>query len=121
MSSVIGDNLKQRTKQFALRVLKVYLALPKRTEAQVLGKQMIRSGTSVGAQYREAVRARSPAEFVSKIESAQQELEETVYWFELIVDIGLLPKSRLLDLITEADALQRILAKSAITTRRNTR
>jgi len=119
MPSAIGDNLKQRTKQFALRVLKVYLALSRRTDAQVLGKQMIRAGTSVGAQYREALRARSPAEFASKVESAQQELEETLYWFELITEHGLLPARRLRELATEGNALQAILAASAKTTRRN--
>ncbi len=77
-------DLRVRTKAFALRVIRLYCSLPKVTEAQVLGKQVLRSGTSVGAQYREAVRARSRAEFVSKIETALQELEETViglsYW-----------------------------------------
>jgi len=121
MSSEIAEKLKQRTKQFALRVLKVYLALPKRTDAQVLGKQMIRSGTSVGAQYREATRARSAAEFTSKLESAQQELEETSYWFELITEHGLLPESRLRKLVNEARELQAIFAASAKTTKRNSR
>lgn len=67
------------------------------TEAQVLGKQLLRSGTSVGAQYREAVRARSRAEFVSKIETALQELEETAYWIELLADGGIVPTKKLQD------------------------
>ncbi len=78
-----GDSsldLKARTSQFALRIVRLYCALPKSTEAQVLGKQVLRSGTSVGAQYHEATRSRSPAEFVSKIEGGLQELEETRYW-----------------------------------------
>ena len=70
------EDLKQRTKRFALRVVRLYGALPKTVEAQVIGKQMLRSGTSVGAHYREAIRARSTAEFVSKIEGGLQELEE---------------------------------------------
>ena len=73
-------DLKKRTKNFALDVICLYSQLPKTTEAQILGKQVIQSGTSVGAHYREASRARSVAEFVSKTEVALQELEETTYW-----------------------------------------
>ncbi len=72
-------DLKLRTKKFALRVIKLFAALPKTTEAQVIGKQFLRSGTSVGAHYREACRARSPNEFVSKIEAGLQDLEETTH------------------------------------------
>ena len=70
--------------EFALRIIKLYAALPKTTEAQVLGKQILRSGTSVGAHYREACRAKSDADFISKIEGALQELDETLYWLELL-------------------------------------
>lgn len=80
MTEEKGKDLKLRTKNFALRIIKLFSALPKQTEAQVIGKQILRSGTSVGAQYREACRARSDAEFISKIESGLQELEETMYW-----------------------------------------
>mgnify|MGYP001342000949 FL=1 len=79
-----GQYLKVRTKQFALEIIRLYAALPKRTEALVLGKQLLRSGTSVGAHYREAQRARSDAEFISKFEGGMQELEETLYWLELL-------------------------------------
>ncbi len=88
-------DLRARTKAFALRVIRVYVALPPTPVAQILGKQLVRSGTSVGAHYREATRARSPAEFISKIEAGLQELEETVYWLELIVDGEILPAPRL--------------------------
>ncbi len=74
------QDLKKRRKAFALRIVKLYVSLPKTTEAQVLGKQVLRSGTSVGAHYYEAKRARSTAEFIGKIEGGLQELEETVYW-----------------------------------------
>lgn len=70
-------------------MIRLYTALPKTTEAQVIGKQMLRSGTSVGAHYREAVRSRSDAEFVSKIEGGLQELEEAIYWMELLEETGL--------------------------------
>ena len=72
--------LKDRTKEFALRIVRLYAALPKTTVAQVLGKQMLRSGTSVGAHYREGMFGRSDAEFVSKLEGALQELGETICW-----------------------------------------
>ncbi len=74
-----NDDLRERTKAFALRVIKLYGALPQRVEAQTLGKQILRSGTSVGAHYREAQRAKSDADFISKIDGALQELDETAY------------------------------------------
>ena len=73
------EDLGLRTKRFALRIIQLYGHLPKRPEAQVIGRQLLKCGTSVGAQYREAKRARSDAEFISKMSSSQQELEETIY------------------------------------------
>jgi four helix bundle protein len=96
----------------------LYCSLPKRTEAQVLGKQVLKSGTSVGAHYREARRARSSGEFVSKIEAGQQELEETAYWLELLVDAGIVPARRLEALRKEADELMAIFVSSAKTAKR---
>ena len=79
-------DLTARTRTFALRVIRLYSALPKTTVAQVLGRQLLRSGTSVGAQYREANRGKSTADFISKIEGALQELDETAYWLELLAE-----------------------------------
>jgi four helix bundle protein len=104
-----------RTKAFALRIIRMYCALPKTTEAQVLGKQVLRSGTSVGAHVREGKRARSDAEMISKIEGGLQELEETVYWLELLIEAEIIPAARLQDLIAEADELTAILVTSAKT------
>ena len=73
-----------RTKRFALAVIRVYSLLSKSTVEQVLGRQVLRSGTSVGAHYREACRAKSNADFISKVEGALQELDETIYWLELL-------------------------------------
>ena len=98
-----------RTKAFALRVFRLYSILPKTTEAQVIGKQLLRSGTSVGAHYREATRARSNAEFISKIEGGLQELEESSYWMELLIEAEIILQSRLADLIKEANELTAIL------------
>src|SRR3954466_10466869 len=92
-------DLARRTKAFALRIIRLYGALPKATVAQVLGKQLLRSGTSVGAQYREAKRGRSTAEFVSKMNSALQEIEETTYWLELVVEAEIIPEERASELL----------------------
>jgi len=100
-----GRNLRVRTKEFALRVVKMYSALPKSTEAQVIGKQVLRSGTSVGANYREAHRARSAAEFIAKIGVCLQELDETAYWLELLVDAEIVPAPRLAALQDECNQL----------------
>jgi four helix bundle protein len=115
------EDLRDRTKQFALRVIRLYSTLPRgRDEAAgVLGKQLLRSGTSVGAQYREACRARSNAEFVSKIESATQELDETCYWFELLVESGLVSQEKLSSLQQEGNELLAILIASAKTAKGN--
>jgi len=83
----------------------MYSALPKAVEAQVLGKQVLRSGTSVGANYREAYRARSRAEFIAKASISLQEIEETAYWLELLVESGIVSENRLAELRAEADEL----------------
>ena len=98
-------DLKVRTREFALRVIRLYSALPKETVAQVIGKQLLRSGTSVGAHYREGLRARSTAEFVSKLQGGLAELEETVYWMELLVGSDVLSENRLNNIMREADEL----------------
>jgi four helix bundle protein len=102
-------DLRSRTKKFALRIVRLYSALPETTVAQILGKQMLRSGTSVGAHYREAYRSRSDAEFISKIEGGLQELEETIYWLELIVESEIVPAEKLNYLMQEANELIAIL------------
>ncbi len=107
-----GD-LKKRTKEFALRIIKLYAALPKSTEAQIIGKQMLRSGTSLGAHYREASRGRSNAEFISKVEVGLQELEETVYWLELLIESKILKETQLNNLLNEASQLNAILTTCA--------
>src|SRR5690349_93233 len=105
-------DLRARTKKFALRIIRLYVSLPKTTEAQVIGKQVLRSGTSPGAHYCEAIRARSVAEFISKIEGALQELEETIYWLELLIEAELVSENRLRNLIQEATELIAILVAS---------
>jgi len=106
--------LKQRTKQFALRVLKLVNALPKTTAGRVLGNQLARSGTSVGANYRAACRGRSKAEFIAKLGVVEEEADESVYWMELIMEADLLPKERVRPLCREAGELTAIMAASRI-------
>ena len=106
-------DLKDRTKQFALRIIKLYLALPGRGLTQALGTQILKAGTSVGAHYREAQRAKSNPDFISKIEGALQELEETVYWLELLSDSGVVVSKRLEGLRQEAEELLSILVTIA--------
>ena len=111
-------DIGQRTKAFALRIIRLYTALPKTTEAQVLGKQILRSGTSVGAHVREGKRSRSDAELISKIEGGLQELEETVYWLELLTESGIVKAAKLDGLMKEADELIAILVASAKSTKK---
>jgi four helix bundle protein len=99
------QDLKTRTKRFALRIIRVYTALPSGAVAQVLGKQVLRAGTSVGAHYCEAFRSRSDAEFISKLEGGLQELDETEYWLELLVDAEIIAAKRLTSLLKEINEL----------------
>jgi four helix bundle protein len=101
--------LSARTKEFALRVIRLFCSLPKNTQAQVLGKQAHRSGTSVGANYREAKRSRSKPEFISIIGVCIKELDETAYWLELLIESDIVPSQKLKDLYQECDQLIAIL------------
>lgn len=103
------EDLRPRTKEFALRVIKMFKALPKSEVAKVLGRQVLRSGTSVGANYREAQRARSKAEFAAKVGDSLKEIEETGYWLELLVASGEVPAPRMADLLDECNQLNAIL------------
>src|SRR5271170_3268124 len=96
-------DLRTRTKGFALRIIRMFSALPKTTVAQVLGRQVLRSGTSVGANYREAFRGRSRAEFIAKCGDSLRELEETAYWLEHLVDGQIVRGGKLADLRQECD------------------
>jgi four helix bundle protein len=98
-------DLRNRTKKFALRIIRMFSAVPKTTEAQVLGKQLLRSGTSVGANYREAYRGRSKAEFIAKCGDSLRELEETAYWLELLAEADIVEPAKLSALRQECDEL----------------
>jgi four helix bundle protein len=117
----MATDLKTRTKKFALEIVRLYSALPKKIEAQVLGRQLLRSGTSVGAHYHEAQRAKSNADFVSKIEGGLQELEETGYWLELLHDSGFGQTEKLKTLQQEANELIGIFVSIATKTKSRTK
>ncbi len=114
MTEEKARDLKQRTKDFALRIIRLYVSLPKTTEAQVLGKQVLRSGTSIGAHYREAQRAKSDADFVNKLEGGLQEAEAMIYWLELLADSGIVSGKRLQPLIAEAEELIKIFVAMVV-------
>jgi len=100
------QDLKPRTKAFALRIIRMYSKLPKSNDvAKVLGKQVLRSGTSVGANYREASRARSKAEFISKVGDCLKEIDETEFWLELLVGSGCISESKMAGLLDETRQL----------------
>jgi four helix bundle protein len=112
------EALRNRTKQFALRIIRLFRHLPRSPEAQVLGKQLLRSGTSVGANYRAARRARSKAEFISKMGIVVEEADEIVFWIECLIESGIVKPELLADLLSEANELIAIFAASQRTARR---
>jgi four helix bundle protein len=113
------DELSARTKEFALRVIKLVDALPNSIAGRKIGDQLLRSGTSVGANYRAACRGRSKREFVAKLGVVEEEADESAYWMELITEADLLKPARVFPLREEAEALRRIMAKSRITASRS--
>src|SRR5262245_54688966 len=106
------DDFKTRTKQFALRVIKLVKSLPHTREADVLGKQLLRSGTSVAANYRAACRATSVQDFINKLGTVEEESDESLLWMELIVESGIMPASRLDRLMKEASELTAMTVSS---------
>jgi len=114
-----ADHLKKRTKQFAIRIVRLFKSLPKTEEAKILGRQLLRSGTSVAANYRAVCRARSKAEFIAKVGTVVEEADETVFWLELLIETGVVSESRMNELLKEANELLAIFAASQRTARKN--
>ena len=112
-------NLRERTYQYARRVIRLFRALPKDDVAKVLGRQLLRSGTSVGANYREAARSRSKAEFISKLGDCLKEIDEPDYWIALIQDESVLPAVKLRSIREETSELVAIFTSSLNTAKRN--
>jgi four helix bundle protein len=104
-----NNDLRERTTEFALRIIRMYTKLPKTTEAQTIGKQVLRSGTSVGAQFHESQRAKSDADFIHKLEGCLQEADETAYWLEVLVRSEIVSPEKLAPLRKEIDEIIAIL------------
>ena len=115
------DEMKSRTKAYANRVVKLCSSLPDGWIAQTLGKQLLRSGTSVGANYRAVCRAKSTADFLNKLRIVEEECDESLFWMELLVENGLIKSSRLTGLMNEADEILAIVVSSAKTARSSNR
>ncbi|MFB3921388.1 MAG: four helix bundle protein [Terriglobia bacterium] len=109
--------MRDRTKNFAIRIAKMFRALPKTDEGRVLGKQVLRSGTSVAANYRAVCRSRSRADFISKLSVVTEEIDETAFWLELLVETRIVPKPKMEVLLKEANELTRIFGASVHTAR----
>lgn len=112
-----AEAMQGRTKQFALRILRLFQALPKTDEAKIIGRQMLRSATSVGANYRAVCRARSRREFISRMNVVVEEADETVFWLEIVVEGEVLASTRLKALMSEGNELLRIFSASLRTAR----
>ncbi|HWN95095.1 MAG TPA: four helix bundle protein [Methylomirabilota bacterium] len=111
------DEMKVRTKDYSNRVVRLCEALPKNWVARTLGAQLLRSGTSVGANYRAVCRAKSAADFINKLRIVEEECDESLFWMELLVDNGMVSAARLKNLMKEADEIVAIVVSSAKTAR----
>jgi four helix bundle protein len=116
---VRAEELKARTKRFAIRIVRLSQSLPKTNEARVIGNQVLRSGTSIAANYRATCRARSRAEFLAKLGIVVEEADETVFRLELLEETGILGQDCVLELQKEANELLAVFAASQVTARSN--
>jgi four helix bundle protein len=112
-------DLKERTKRFALQVIILVENLPKGKTSDIIGKQLLKSGTSVGANYRAACRAKSTADFISKMGIVEEEADESIYWMELLIEAGIVGTNKIESLLKEANELLAIAVSSIRTARRN--
>jgi four helix bundle protein len=112
-------DLKSRTKKFALRVIRLAASLPSGRVGDVMGRQLLKSGTSIGANYREAARATTKKHFISTIEISIREADETHYWLELLAESGTVPQKKLTELMAECSELLAMLVASAKTAKRS--
>jgi len=114
-----NENLKVRTKEFALRVIKLFESLPQDAISSVLGRQLLRAATSVGANYRAACRSKSAAGFIAKMGTVEEEADESGYWMELLVDSGKVKLVKISTLMQEASELTAIAVASINTARKS--
>jgi four helix bundle protein len=112
---------KERTKKLALRIIRVVEALPKNRAADVIGKQLLRSATSVGANYRAACRGKSALDVIAKLGIVEEEADESIYWMELLIEGGFIPETKLKDLLTETNEIVAMTVASIKTLRARSR
>lgn len=117
IKSEFADAMKLRTKKLVIRHIKLFQALPKSEEARIIGKQLLRSASSTGANYRAVCRARSKAEFFSKLSITIEEADETLFWLEILEEAGIMEEKKLASLKTETTEILKILAKARHTLR----
>lgn len=116
-----AEKLKKRTKDFAIRIVKLYRALPNTGDARVIRNQFLRSGTAIAANYRASCRARSNAEFIAKIGIVVEEADETVFWLEMLVDCEIFSETKMKEMIQEGNELLAIFAASQSTAKKNSK
>jgi four helix bundle protein len=116
-----SDEFRKRTFEFGIRCVRLVETLPKTMTAQTIGKQLLRAATSVGANYRAAVRSRSRADFIAKMGIVEEECDEALYWIDVLLELNLIAVARITDLKKEADAILAITVSSIKTARRNSR
>lgn len=114
-----AKQLQDRTKKFAVRIIKAFARLPKEEATRIVGRQFLRSGTSLAANYRSACRSRSAADFISKISIVAEEADETLFWFELLIESALIKRAILAPLMSECNELLKISSASLTTAKRN--
>jgi four helix bundle protein len=114
-----SDQFRKRTFEFGIRCVRLVEALPKTMTAQTIGKQLLRAGTSVGANYRAAVRGRSRGDFVSRMGIVEEECDESLHWIDVLVELGLVSQERVEELRKEADEIIAIVVSSIKTARKN--
>jgi four helix bundle protein len=119
IETMTPDELKKRTKQFGLRVIQLVETLPRTKTADVIGNQLLRCATSVGANYRAACRARSKPYFIAKLGTVEEEADESAYWLEMLVEAKVVKSNAVAELLAEANELTAIIASSRLTAKRN--
>jgi four helix bundle protein len=114
-----SEEFKKRTKAYALRVMRLVNSLPKERSTDVMGRQLLRCATSVGANYRAACRARSSADFIAKLCIVEEEADEAIYWMELLIESGIVPKGKIADLVNEGNEILAMIVSSIRTAKAN--
>ena len=120
-SEASEGGLQQRTKAYALQVIRLVRSLPRDVAGDVIGRQLLRAATSVGANYRAACRAKSVPDFIAKMGIVEEEADESLYWLDLLIESGLIPREQLADLLAEGGALVAMTVASINTARKRTR